>query len=330
MARWCGSPLLLLAGCLACASAELVEVPAEPLSVEPARVRPARVQPAMVPPVAQPGVRGYTGPRVRKLQRKGWVEVSAEVVASESESPAAARERAMAQARRAAVESVAGIRIRSSLVSFEGLRGANASSLVQSLTASRADAMVLDERLLGTQMKPMHGGGYSLRVVMRARVLDRSKTSDPGFQIQVQLDRERFLAGEDVALSVRASRDSRIYVLGITEDGAAVLLPNKWLKDTRAGAGEWLRFPDGELKARGVRLVAQVPEGQDSATEALVVVALRGDRTLAGLMPATGKIFRDTDAQGAGGLLADMLLPLSELPPDSWAFDQLVYEVYAR
>ena len=83
----------------------------------------------------------------------------------------------------------------------------------------------------------------SMRVAMRARVLDRSKTSDPGFQIQVQLDRDRFLAGEDVSLSVRASRDSRIYVLGITEGGAAVLLPNKWFPDTRADAGEWLRFP---------------------------------------------------------------------------------------
>jgi hypothetical protein len=61
-----------------------------------------------------------------------------------------------------------------------------------------------------------------------------------------------------------------------------------------------------------------------------VVVALRGDRTLEGLMPLSGQSFRESDAQGAGGLLADLLTPLSELPPDSWAFDQIVYEVFAR
>jgi hypothetical protein len=276
---------------------------------------------------AQPG---QLGPAVRKLRTKGWVEVTAEVVASESESPAQARERASAAARRAAVESVAGIRIRSSLVSFEGVRGADASSLVQTLTASRADALVLDEKLVGTQMIPIAGGGYRMRVVLRARVLDRSKSSDPGFQIQVQLDRARFLAGEDVDLSVRTSRDSRIYVLGITEDGAAVLVPNRWLPDTRTDAGEWLRFPGTELRERGVRLVAQVPEGKESATEALVVVALRGGQRLDNLMPAAGKSFRDSDAQGAGGLLAELLTPLSDLPPDSWAFDQVVYEVYSR
>jgi hypothetical protein len=273
---------------------------------------------------------GQLAPAVRKLHRKGWVEVTAEIVAPESESPAAARERALAEARRAAVESVAGIRIRSSLISWEGVRGADASSLVQSLTASRADALVLDEQLVGAQMIPVSAGGYRMRVVLRARVLDRSKTSDPGFQIQVELDRERFLHGEDVALSVRASRDARIYVLGITEGGAAVLLPNRWLPDTRAGAGEWIRFPDAGLRDRGVRLVAEVPAGKRSATEALVVVALRGDHRLDNLMPLAGKSFRDSDAQGAGGLLADLLTPLADLPPERWAFDQLVYEVYSR
>jgi len=71
-------------------------------------------------------------------------------------------------------------------------------------------------------------------------------------------------------------------------------------------------------------------DGRDRATEALVVVALRGDRTLEGLAPRSGRTFRDSDSQGAGGLLAELLMPLSELPPESWAFDQIVYEVYAR
>jgi len=292
---------------------------------EPApEVAPAAAQ------LAQPAEPGSLAPAVRKLRRKGWVEVTTEVVASESESPAEARERALAAARRAAVESVAGIRVSSSLVSWEGVRGADASSLVQTLTASRADALVLDEQLVGVRMLPLAAGGYRMLVVLRARVLDRSQRSDPGFRIQVELDRERFLAGEDVDLSVRTSRDSRIYVLGITESGAAVLLPNRWLPDTQTGAGEWLRFPGDDLRQRGVRLVAQVPEGKQSATEALVVVALRGDRSLDNLLPAAGRSFRDSDAQGAGGLLAELLTPLSELPPDSWAFDQVVYEVYSR
>lgn len=273
---------------------------------------------------------GFGAPVVRKLARRGWVEVSAQVVASESEAPTDARDRALSLARRAAIESVAGIRVRSSFMSFEGLRGASASSLVQTLTASRADALVLDEELVSSKMKPMPTGGYRLEIVMRARVLDRSSAKDPGFQVQVELDRDRFLEGEEVSLSVRSSRDSRIYVLGITEDGAAMLLPNRWLRDTQASAGEWIRFPNADLRERGVKLIAQVPEGKKTATEALIAVALRGNRTLDGLMPARGQAFRDEDSAGAAKLLAELLAPLSELPPDSWAFDQVVYEVLAR
>jgi hypothetical protein len=277
----------------------------------------------------EPGGDSLT-PRVLELNRPGWVEVSAAVVASDSEAPAQARERALAMARRAAVESVAGVRVRSSLVSFEGVRDANASSLVQSLTASRSDALVLDEELRSSTLTPLSSGGYRVAVVMRARVLDRSKGADSDFRIQIQLGRERFLAGEEVSLAVRASRKSRIYVLGITGDGAVMLLPNRWLPDTRARAGEWLRFPDDELKERGVRLIAEVPEGRSSTREALVVVALRGNRSLEGLLPTSGRAFREADARGAGMLLADLLTPLSELPSDAWAFDQVVYEVLAR
>lgn len=293
------------------------------------RPRPAPAHAAQVGSPS-PSLDARVAPTVRRLGEPGWVEVVAEVVAPESEAPAEARARALAEARRAAIESVAGIRVRSSLLSYEGVRESDASSLVQSLTASRADAMVLDERLAGSEMTPLAGRGYRMRVVLRARVLDRSTAGDPGFRLQMRIDRERFLAGEDVALSVRASRDARIYVLGISEDSAAVLLPNKWLADTRTEAGEWIRFPDGALRERGVRLVAQVPDGKDSAVEALVAVALRGDLELDNWMPSRGDAFRASDAQGAGRMLADLLAPLSDLPPDSWTFDQVVYEVYAR
>ena len=269
-------------------------------------------------------------PQVRRLSKRGWVEAAAQVAAADSEAPAEARARALALARQAAVEFVAGVRVRSGHVSYQQLRGSNASSLVQTLTTSRADALVVDEQIVSSRMVPLAEGGYRVSVVMRARVLDRGDASDRGFRAQLDLGRERFLEGEEVKLKVRSTRDARFYVLGITAEGAAVLLPNRHLSDTRARAGDWLHFPDDDLRERGVRLMAQVPEGEESATEALIVVALRGGRTLDGLLPVGGRTFRAADSQGAGQLLAEMLSPLMELPADEWSFDQVVYEVLAR
>lgn len=271
----------------------------------------------------------HHAPRVRRLEQPGWVEAVAQVVASDDEAPSSARGRALAEARRAAVEHVAGVRVKSGLLSFERLQEANSSSLVQALLATRADALILEERLVSSQRMQL-SGGYRVRVVLRAHVLDRSRGVDPDFRTEIQLGRTRFLDGEELTLALRSSRGARLYVVSITEDGAALLLPNAHLPNTRVAAGEWLRFPNRELLERGVRLVARVPKGRPATTEALVVVALRGDRALDGLVPAKGSTFRAVESSGAGQLLADLLGPLLELPADAWTFDQAVYEILAR
>ena len=257
------------------------------------------------------------------------MEVAAQVVASDDEAPAQARDRARALARQAAVETVAGVRVQSGLLSYEQLRDADSSTLVQTLLATRADALIVQEQLVTSQRVQLPGG-YRVRVVLRVHVLDRSEARDPGFETEVQLGRTRFLDGEEVTLALRANRDARLYVVALTEDGAALLLPNAHLPDSRVAAGEWLHFPDAELHERGVRLVARVPEGEQAAAEALLVVALRGDRTLGELVPASGSAFRTAQADAAGQLLADVLGPLLELPADAWSFDQTVYEVLSR
>jgi hypothetical protein len=271
----------------------------------------------------------HDAPRVRRLEWPGWVEVAAQVVASDDEAPSSARGRALAEARRAAVEHVAGVRVKSGLLSFERLQDASSSSLVQALLATRADALILEEQLVSSQRLQL-SGGYRVRVVLRAHVLDRSQAADPDFRTEIQLGRTRFLDGEELALALRASRSARLYVVSITEAGAALLLPNAHLPDTRVAAGEWLRFPNQQLVERGVHLVARVPEGKRSTSEALVVVALRGERALDGLVPAKGSAFRAVEANGAGQLLAELLGPLLDLPADAWSFDQAVYEILAR
>jgi hypothetical protein len=203
--------------------------------------------------------------------------------------------------------------------------------LNQCLTTVQVDAFVVDERVLDEKMIPLSsGGGFLERVVLRARVLDRSSARDRDFTTEVKLPRDRFLDGEEVSLSIRSSRDARLYVLNITKDGATLLLPNAHLTDTRAFAKTWLAFPSDALRERGVRLSVQVPAGEKSAREALLVVAVRGDRELGGLSPASGEAFRATEANGAGVLLADLLSPLFDLPADAWTFDQASYEVLAR
>ncbi|MBW2291653.1 MAG: DUF4384 domain-containing protein [Deltaproteobacteria bacterium] len=273
---------------------------------------------------------GYAVPEVRKLDSRGTVEVRASVVASDDESPSHARSRAMGLARQAAVEFVAGVKIKTGTLSFEQVRGSDSTNLLQVLTSVRADALMVQEKLIRSRTIPMDNGGYRVAIVMRGRVLDHSDTRDSSFRTEVKLPNTHLLEGDEVKLSVRSSKDARIYVIGITDEGATVLLPNSFHPDTTVRAGRWLEFPDEALYKRGVRLVAEVPNGKRSVREALLVVALKGRLTLDSIKPRSGESFRQVEASDTGHLVADLLQPLLDIPSGDWSFDQIVYEVTAR
>lgn len=268
-------------------------------------------------------------PRVREAGRRGWVEVDAEVLASDEESPSAARRRAIERARSAAVEWVAGVAVRTSVVTLDQVTGGRATDLIQALTATQARALIVDEKLLDHRLVLDPGGGFRVRVTLAARVLEHA-AARAGFETEVRLDDHEYRDGERVELAVRTSEAARIYVLAVSDEGAVVLLPNRHMPDTRVEADRWLEFPGKALERRGVSLRAMLPPGRDEAREALIVVALRGGRRLENLFPASGETFRSADSGGAMALASEFLSPLLSLPAEDWTFDQRVYSITRR
>ena len=203
--------------------------------------------------------------------------------------------------------------------------------LIQELIATRVDALVIDKKVVSrAQPGRLDGAGYCYGVVLEATVLDRSRNTDPGFEVAVSLDRRRLVSGDPVEVRIESSRDARIYLIGLYEDGMAVLLPNRFREDTRLQAGTVLVFPD---KARGESdglLRAQVPEGRTRTTEVLLAIAIRGDGRLLPKRVRHKGTFETVESGGAGALLGDYLRPLTRLPPDRWAFDEVAYEIEAQ
>ncbi len=268
-------------------------------------------------------------PRVRRLGRRGWVEVDAAVLASDEESPAAARRRAIRRARRAAVEYIAGVSVRSSLVSLDQVSQGATHELLQELVATRSEALIVDEKLLDARTLMSTRGAYRVRVKLAARVLEPKKSRRGDFETDVRLDRSSYRPGDRVTLSVRTSQPARLYVLGVSDAGAVVLLPNRHLTDTRVAADEWLVFPGDDLEGRGVSLVARLPEGRDRSQEALIVVALRGNRRLEAPRPAAGAAFVVAEGDDAFRVASEFLSPLLSIPAEDWTFAQQVYSISA-
>jgi hypothetical protein len=226
---------------------------------------------------------------------------------------------------------VAGVTVKTGVFSFEEARGADSGQLAQVLTWVRAEAVLVDEKVVAEDWQVVEGGGgYRLGLTLRGRVVDRRQRTDSDFEVTVRLDRDRLFEGEFATATMQSTRAVRLYLLGLSELGAVVLVPNAWQPDTRVPAGRVLVFPGDELSARGVRLQARLPEGRREARETLLVLALRGDRDLPVLRPSGDRVFREEDSRNVGRLLGDLLGPLADLPPDEWAMDAVTYEVVGR
>jgi hypothetical protein len=280
---------------------------------------------------------GCTGD-VQKLSEPGWFEVCVTVVGSEEERPAEAEARAKAKAR-AKVAEFAGVRVKSNLLSFEQLSGMESSKLLQEVIAIQANALVVEEKPTVVGRDFLSEGAYRLSLRWRGRLLDRRNASDSGFRVSLDLGRTRsaregrprFLVGDEMTLTISATQEAQIQVLGIHEGGAAVLLPNRCVRDPRVKPGVPLVFPN-ELDRRrcGIRLIAMLPQGQDRALETLIVVATRGESAGQALQPSGADVFLSVESSGAGVLLREFVQPLIDLSPDDSAFDQIAYEILAR
>jgi hypothetical protein len=310
---------------LACGSPVPSPVPPKPAAPQ--------VAPRITAALPCSGAEGSKVETIRRTSKTQFVRASARVVASEDEAPSRARARAEAKALRAAVEAVGGVRVKSTLLAFDQLQGTNSGTLIQELITTGSNALVLDKRIV-TQQAPaggLGGAGYCYGVVIEAEVLDRSTNSDPGFEVEVELDRERFMSGDSVQVRIVSSRDARIYLMGIYEGGLVDLLPNSFRKSTLVRAGEPLLFPDTARGEAQDLLQAQIPKGKRAITETLLAIAIRGEGRLYPPRPSRrGRTFETAEATGAGVLLEGRLRPLlTSLTFDQWAFGHVAYEILA-
>ncbi len=272
------------------------------------------------------------GPDVRRTGRPGWVAVRARVTASEDEAPAQARQRARTKAHRAAIEYVAGVRVRSNLLSLETTGSDGRGGLIQLLSTVSSEALVVDEVIRSSRMTMLPHGGYRVDLEAEVKVLAPRRSDErAAFETELVLEGEgRYRDGDPLALAVRASRDARILVVVVGDDQATLLLPNRHQPDTRIAAGQWLRFPSARLLERGVRLEARVAEGRERSEEVVLAIAVRGDIALEDAFPASSGPFRSAPRERMPLALSALLSPLAELDTGDWAFDQEALRITAR
>lgn len=127
------------------------------------------------------------------------------------------------------------------------------------------------------------GGSTFQYVRIRATVKPTMGRPDPGFDVNLRLTdadqtfvaRDRLEESDEVVAELEVTRDAYLTLFSITPDTLQVIWPNSLSRDTFVPDSTTVQFPPPDLRARGLHLRAEVPEGRDQVSERLVAVATK-------------------------------------------------------
>jgi hypothetical protein len=263
--------------------------------------------------------------QARRLERPNWVVACGAVLASEAESPAAALERAKAEARRNALQ-LFGVKVQAGCVDLQTLRGPSAGQLAECMVATGAQGTVAEERILDQGFEPLADGAFRRWVRLEVHVIEWSEAEKAGFEAHLSIgDRRVFRHGEPIQIRIESTHPARLYLMNVTEGGSTLLLPNPWAPNPEGAPGVPYVFPSEDLAERGIHFRVEALEGRPRSAETLLLVAVKDGQSLPGISRCQG--FCSSEASGVARSVADFLRPLASLPPGSWTFAQASYEV---
>ncbi|MDE1977105.1 MAG: DUF4384 domain-containing protein [Elusimicrobia bacterium] len=272
------------------------------------------VSSAVLPPEAVPAPASVLG-RDKALDCT-WVESTAAVVAGDSQSRAQVRAEAISEARSLAMKSLLGVSVRSQDLVFqqEGLRGQK--NLVENILRTTQSGRILKETVAGEGYQDAPGCPECRYAVdLKACIASAPSYHDADFRVTLSLARARLVDGDQDSMTVSCTEGCYVYLYDVgMDDQAQLVAPNSFAPEVKLPAGQSWTYPGKELESQGVRLVAQLPQGQSVSAETIRAVATKTPLTAAEADPSAGGYF---------GVLQRL-----DASRTDWAEDAAVFTIY--
>jgi len=151
------------------------------------------------------------------------------------------------------------------------------SELNTTTTSGRVIAERIDSSFLSTE-----GNLPVYNVKIRATVAKDKGEPDPGFQLEIHLDKDMYYdrgeidRNDAVKFSISASQDCYLYIFDImSNDSVMLLMPNVYFADNFYSAAEGKEGFDRKLAKLPYDLKVGLPPRKDLTTEMIYIVALK-------------------------------------------------------
>lgn len=209
------------------------------------------------------------------------VETEYELYAG-NKTPQEARRQAIDRARAEAVRKAIGTQVQAEQRSSTIEAGEEVVSRFSQVVRTGASGRVVSSEVLAEQ-RPERNGEVFQYVRIRATVQPATGRPDPGFEVtmgltdedQTFVDRGGLEESDEVIAEIEVTKDAYLTLFSVTADTLQVIWPNALSRDTFVPAETTVEFPPPSLRARGLHLRVNVPDGRGRVTERLVAVATK-------------------------------------------------------
>lgn len=248
------------------------------------------------------------GPTTASEKRTTVVDSEGKAEISAGRTPDEARRLALDRARRAALEEVAGVDVRSSTVIYN-------ADLINDMVMTGTGGLIVGQEILLNECGEDSGRLIcTVRIRATVSVMDRSKEASFHIKANVQQPGARsgndvvlFKDGDEVQVKVRLDNNGYISIFGVDQTGSvSQLFPNKYAKESLVEGGTDFIFPDEAQREAGLRLRARTLEGKRKSNESMMIIATTRNVTF-------------LEDAGESPKVTDLMAELAALDREVWA-----------
>jgi len=244
------------------------------------------------------------------------------------------RIRAINEGRARAVEKRCGVQIEKSGLIIDQL---GISSFLEHLS----QGYVVDDTITFVDIKKYRRSQVNIEAFyyleMEVQVECVAAQSDPAFQVNVDLNKSKFFAGDELVIDVTATQDCYITVLNFAENGdLTVLHPSHFSKENFILAETTISIPSLVDRRAGIHIKMNNLPGFEENSEAIKVIATKKDISFLPILnkidnPQRIKSTNEVDIYGPTNVAYNEFVRwLTKIPSDHRAEDTEVYKVYAK
>jgi len=216
-------------------------------------------------------------------QQGKWVTVTGEAYLEGNKTPKEAKNEALRDARKKAIETVVGIKIKDRLMILE--RSDDPVTKAVSLTESYSAGRIVEQEkpVWQTETREIEPGKPLLivyKVNLRVKVVKDVRKKD-SFKLNASLNKEQYYTGDEMRISVKPTEDCYITIFNFAADNTVyVLFPNPFQANNYVKKNQKIDIPtDSEIK-RGIKYELSLPDGMNSHIEVIKIIGVQEDNPI--------------------------------------------------